>query len=162
MSAARPPPTRSSAPSSSSVARSTFGSAPRASRPRSSSPCCGGSAATSSRAFSSDRRSPSPSRPSRRKPFQEERLTLARQPCFRRSRSGEGVTERRRVAAGYEVLDLPLDVGEQRACPMRKSSGRSQGRPSSSFIRISQASASLAVRRPPAGLNPILCPVAAS
>ena len=42
---------------------------------------------------------------------------------------------------------------------MRKRSGSSQGRPSSSFISTSQFSASLAVLSPPAGLNPIRAPV---
>ena len=45
----------------------------------------------------------------------------------------------------------PLDT-------MRKRSGCIQGRPSSSFIRMSQASASLAERRPPAGLKPMSTP----
>src|SRR5260221_3063230 len=40
--------------------------------------------------------------------------------------------------------------------PNRNSSGSSHWRPNSSFIRISQANASLALRMPPAGLKPTL------
>src|SRR5436190_1021370 len=46
--------------------------------------------------------------------------------------------------------------------PNRNKAGRSHRSPSSSFIRISQSSACLAVRMPPAGLKPIVDPVRVS
>jgi len=62
------------------------------------------------------------------------------------------------IAAGDEVLDLPLDIAQERAGADAKRSGSSQSRPSSSFIRNCQFIASFAVLRPPAGLKPILKP----
>ena len=61
----------------------------------------------------------------------------------------------RRVVAGEVVLQLALDVGQQAAGAEAEEVGAAARRsPSSSFIRISQSSACLAVRMPPAGLKP--------
>src|SRR6266566_5431965 len=54
-----------------------------------------------------------------------------------------------------------MSVSKELAPNLNKE-GRSQRSPSSSFIRISQSSACLAVRMPPAGLKPIVDPVRVS
>jgi hypothetical protein len=60
------------------------------------------------------------------------------------------------------VFELALDIAQhRRGAEAEQVGARASARPAPRFIRICQASASFAVRMPPAGLKPISKPVRA-